>query len=202
MSLPTPNLDDRTFAQLVQEAREYIQKNSAQWTDLSPHDPGMVLVEVFAYLTETLLYRVNRLPEKAYVEFLRLLGVKLHPPAAAAVELQFELERGATRGAELPRGIRVTLARADAGAVAPLFITTEAVRLEPGGKPARVRALHCDQVDAEDLGVSTGKPGQTFTVGRPPIIDRTGDPLDVVIGVEAREGELTDRVPALTHGNK
>ena len=51
------------------------------------HDPGVALVEVFAHLTEVMLYRLNRLPEKAYVEFLNLLGVTRHPPAAAWVDL-------------------------------------------------------------------------------------------------------------------
>ena len=49
----------------------------------------MVLVEVFAYLTETMIYRLNRVPEKAYIEFLRLLGVTLLPPAAARRESAF-----------------------------------------------------------------------------------------------------------------
>ena len=73
MPLPSPNLDDRSFAQLVEEARARIAASCPAWTDLSIGDPGMALVEVFAYLTETLIYRFNRVPEKAYVEFLRLL---------------------------------------------------------------------------------------------------------------------------------
>ena len=51
----------------------------------------MTLVEVFAYLTDTLLYRVNRVPEKAFAQFLELIGVRVLPPAAASVDLVFSL---------------------------------------------------------------------------------------------------------------
>jgi predicted phage baseplate assembly protein len=83
MTLPVPNLDDRGFVDLVREARERIARTCPEWTDLSVHDPGTALVEVFAHLTEVMLYRLNRLPTKAYIEFLNLLGVSPHPPAAA-----------------------------------------------------------------------------------------------------------------------
>ncbi len=62
MPLPTPNLDDRDFDDLVRAARERILRSCPEWTDLSPSDPGMVLLDVFAYLTDQMLYRLNRLP--------------------------------------------------------------------------------------------------------------------------------------------
>ena len=75
MTLKPPNLDDRNFQQLLEEAKRIIRTECPQWTDLSPGDPGIVILELFAHLTETMIYRLNRLPEKAYVEFLRLIGV-------------------------------------------------------------------------------------------------------------------------------
>lgn len=66
------------------EAEEF-GVTQAEWTDLSPGDPGMVILELFAHLTEIMIYRLNRLPEKAYIEFLRLLGVRLQPPRATAI---------------------------------------------------------------------------------------------------------------------
>ena len=95
MPIPTPNLDDRTFADLVDEAQRIIRQRCPDWTDLTPSDPGIVLVELFAHLTDVMLYRLNRLPEKAYVEFLRLIGVRLLPPGAASVTLEFSTERPA-----------------------------------------------------------------------------------------------------------
>src|SRR5215475_14820191 len=93
MPLKPPNLDDRNFQQLLKQAESVIRQHSPQWTDLSPSDPGIVLLEAFAHLTEVMIYRLNRLPEKAYVEFLRLIGVKLYPPSAATVSLRFSLSR-------------------------------------------------------------------------------------------------------------
>ena len=87
MPLVPPNLDDRRFDDLVAEAKRIIAQTCPEWTDLSPGDPGMVLVELFAHLTEVMLYRLNRLPDKAFVELLRLIGVRLQPPSAAGVTL-------------------------------------------------------------------------------------------------------------------
>ena len=97
MPLQPPNLDDRTFDQLVEEARNRILTSCPAWTDLSPSDPGMMLLELFAHLTETMIYRLNRVPEKAYTEFLRLIGVCIHPPAAASVMLRFSRTQATDR---------------------------------------------------------------------------------------------------------
>ena len=83
MSLPTPTLDDRSFDQLLGDARLRLAQSCPEWTDASPSDPGTVLLELYAYLTDQLIYRLNRVPDKVYVEFLRLLGVQLTPPSAS-----------------------------------------------------------------------------------------------------------------------
>jgi hypothetical protein len=162
----------------------------------------MVLVEVFAHLTETMLYRLNRLPDKAYVEFLRLLGVRLQPPAAASVRLRFTAARPAERPVEIPRSTPVTLSRAGAGAEPVVFRTADAVTIPAGGTEVEVLAYHCDQVDAERAGVGTGQPGLTVQARRPPIVAPTGDSLDLVVGVEAGPGELDARAPARRHDGR
>ena len=104
MTLRLPDLDDRTFTQLVDEARRRIEATCPTWTDLSPHDPGMTLVEVFAHLTEVMLYRLNRLPDKAYVAFLNLLGVQRLAPVAASAVLEFRRSARATTPSPSPPG--------------------------------------------------------------------------------------------------
>ncbi len=107
MPLQAPNLDDRTFDDLVRDARVRIANTSPEWTDFSPGDPGITLVELFAYLAEAMIYRLNRVPEKLYVEFLRLIGVRLAPPSAAVVTLRFTRGPKAPAGEiEIPRGAR------------------------------------------------------------------------------------------------
>src|SRR5262245_41996475 len=121
MTIPLPNLDDRTFDQLVREARERIAATCPEWTDLSPHDPGMTLIEVFAYLTENMLYRLNRLPDKAYVAFLNLLGVQRQAPVAASVVLELTRERE-NGPITVPAGTGVTI-EGGGGQDAPVVVT-------------------------------------------------------------------------------
>ncbi|WP_434390684.1 putative baseplate assembly protein [Melittangium boletus] len=202
MPLPSPHLDDRDFQRLLEDARAHLARACPEWTDPSPHDPGQVLLELFAYLTDTLLYRLNRLPEKAYVEFLRLLGVRLQSPSAATARLRFTLPRPAERPVEIPRGTGVTTSRPPAGAEPIVFLTAEPVRIPPGAVEAEGLAHHGEQVEGEAVGVGTGQPGLSVTVRRPPIVAPTGDGRDLVVGVEARPEDLSGRVPARTWGGK
>jgi hypothetical protein len=73
MSLPLPNLDDRTYADLVEEARSLIPIEYREWTDHNPSDTGIILIELLAWLTEMVLYRVNQVPDKNMATFLQLL---------------------------------------------------------------------------------------------------------------------------------
>src|SRR5215470_17865701 len=156
MPIEAPNLDDRDFQQLLAEAAGVVRKYSPQWTDLSPGDPGMILLEAFAHLTEVMIYRLNRLPEKAYVEFLRLMGVKLYPPSAASVKLRFSLSRASQQAVEIPRGARVTLGRAAAGSDAPVFVTARGARIKLGAQSVDALAYHCELVEGESVGISSG----------------------------------------------
>lgn len=74
MPLPLPNLDDRRFDDLLEEARGLIPTLYPTWTDHNPTDPGIVLLELLAWLTEMVIYRVNRVPPASYITFLRLLN--------------------------------------------------------------------------------------------------------------------------------
>jgi hypothetical protein len=74
MSIPQPTLDDRSYAGLLEEARTLIPSLAPQWTNHNPSDPGITLVELFAWLTEMLIYRVNRLPEANTRAYLQLLN--------------------------------------------------------------------------------------------------------------------------------
>lgn len=202
MSLPVPNLDDRSFDQLVADAKLRLKQACPTWTDLSPHDPGIVLLEVFAYLTEVLIYRLNRVPEKVYVEFLHLIGVRLQPPSAARVRLVFSRQAANDQAVEIGRGTRVTTARPTSAADAPVFIVADTVRIEPKATQAEVLAYQCELVDAELAGVATGLPGHSVQAARPPIIAPTGDSLDLVVAVEALPTELDGAMSAREYRGK
>ena len=84
-----PNLDDRTWQDLVDEAVALIPQYAPQWTDYSPGDLGRTLIELFAWLVEGLTYRLNRVPDKNYIAFLNLLGITREPTIPAQVFLTF-----------------------------------------------------------------------------------------------------------------
>ncbi|WP_028048512.1 putative baseplate assembly protein [Cellulomonas sp. URHD0024] len=111
MNLPTPRLDDRTFQDLVDEAKRNIARRSPQWTNHNVSDPGITLVETFAWMTELLLYRVNRVPERLHVAFLDLVGVQLYPPSAARTEVSFRLSSHHGDVVRIPAGTVVSTRR-------------------------------------------------------------------------------------------
>jgi predicted phage baseplate assembly protein len=192
-----PNLDDRTFEQLMAEARLQVGRSAPDWTDLSDGDPGIVMLELFAFLTETMIYRLNRLPQKAYLAFLNLLGVCVYPPAAASVTLRFTAARPSEQPIEIPRGTRVTIGRSAGGGEPPVFTTARTVAIPAGESEVMALAHHCDLIEAELLGLGNGLPGLSYAVQRPPIVASTGSELDLVIGVAATASELDERAAAV-----
>jgi len=80
MPISLPNLDDRTFADLLAEAHTLIPVHAPEWTNHNESDPGITLVELFAYLTEMQIYRLNRVTDANVCAFLTLIdGVKRDP---------------------------------------------------------------------------------------------------------------------------
>lgn len=91
MALPVPNLDDRRFQDLVDEAKRMVQARCPEWTDHNVSDPGVTLIETFAYMVDQLVYRLNRVPDRNYIKFLELIGVRLFPATAAGAAVTFWL---------------------------------------------------------------------------------------------------------------
>ena len=51
MSLPVPNLDDRSWKQIVDEAVRLIPRYCPEWTNHNASDPGVTLLELYAWMT-------------------------------------------------------------------------------------------------------------------------------------------------------
>ncbi len=189
MTLPVPQLDDRTFLDLVTQARERIRQSCPTWTDLSVSDPGVALLEAFAYLTEVMIYRLNQVPEKAYVSFLNLLGVSRHPPAAAYTDVTFTRTGTDTSTTiPIPAGTRVNAARGTDPAPV-VFTTTEPVRIPSGATDVAVRMHHCELIEGELLGTGTGQPGLVLHAAKAPLVTTT-EALDLLLGVEVPAGSV------------
>ena len=111
MSLPVPNLDDRRFQDLVDDAKRLVQQRCPEWTDHNVSDPGVTLIEAFAWMTDQLLYRLNRVPDRDYVKFLELIGVRLFPPTAARADVTFWLSAPQPETVRIPVGTQVATVR-------------------------------------------------------------------------------------------
>ncbi len=109
--LPSSNLDDRTFDDLVEECIMRIPRYCPEWTDHNLSDPGITLIELFAWLTDQMLLRFNQVPRKNYVAFLELLGIRLQPPAPARTNLTFYLSSDLPETYTIPAGIEVATVR-------------------------------------------------------------------------------------------
>lgn len=105
MALVPPNLDNRTFNELVTEIRRRIPTATPEWTDLNPSDPGITLAELFAFLSEQLLFQVNQVPSKGLVTFLQMVGAELHPATPAVADVAFTA-LGVAAGPELTFDLR------------------------------------------------------------------------------------------------
>ncbi len=107
MSLPVTNLDDRKFQDLVDEAKRMIPQLCPEWTNHNLSDPGVALIELFAWMTETTLYRLNQVPDVFYTHMLNLLGFEQFPAAAARADLTFWTTGGRVDPVYIPAGTQV-----------------------------------------------------------------------------------------------
>jgi hypothetical protein len=79
MTLPLENLDNKTFNDLVKEAVARIPIYAPEWTDHNRSDPGITLIELFAWLAEMHIYRLNKINDGNYISFLKLCGIEGDP---------------------------------------------------------------------------------------------------------------------------
>jgi len=107
MPLQIPNLDDRRYQDLLDEAVARIPVHNPEWTNFNRSDPGVTLIEVFAFLTENLLYRANQIPERNRRKFLTLLGVPLRPASSAVGLVTIVNERGPLQTVTLSKWLEV-----------------------------------------------------------------------------------------------
>lgn len=119
--LPRLPLDDRTYAEIVQQSRKLIPKRMPEWTDENAHDPGMTMLELFAWLTEMQRYYLSRVPDRNRKKFLDLLGAESLDTASAQAIVRFS---GVREPVSLPKGSKLL-------AEDQVFETVTAAELRP-----------------------------------------------------------------------
>jgi hypothetical protein len=172
MPIPIPQLNDRDFNSLMEEVRALIPRYNARWTNFNAADPGITLLELFAYLCEQMLYRVNRIPLDNFRAFLTLLGVELQEGEA----LEDGIRRAQALVSERYRAVTVDDYQ--------ILIRQRMMELEPG---LSGRAIVMNNIDLEitpdpieHIGQIT-KPGHVSVV----IAPRSDNPDSVYCAADA-----------------
>jgi predicted phage baseplate assembly protein len=130
VSLPAPELDDRRFQDIVDEAKRRINRLCPEWTDHNVSDPGVALIELFAWMTEMTMYRLNQVPDRLYVKFLELVGVELFSAVPARVDLLFTLTAPREETVRIPSGTQVSTERRD-DEEPVVFLTDSELQITP-----------------------------------------------------------------------
>lgn len=187
MPLSLPSLDSRTFEELQAEGRRMIPRHAPEWTDHNASDPGITLMELFAWLTEAALYRLDRLPEASYRAFLHLLGLTPNPAGVASTVLRFgivpaALSARSAGGLTLPAGIQV-----EDPMRSLRFQTTQAVYVSP----ARLEAVLTASGDRLANGTRANDRSGTHFSPLGPLPD-SGDAL--YLGFDAPLGDAGARM--------
>lgn len=171
MALPVTDLDDRRFQDIINEARRKIPLYTPEWTDHNLSDPGITLVELFAWMTEMIIYRLNKVPDKNYIKFLELIGVELAPAAPASAELTFSLSAELPNVITIPAGTEVATVRTETED-ATVFTTVEDVTVEPAELTHFVTSVDNTRFDDllprlqawQDLAGTPGEEGRVLSL--------------------------------------
>ncbi len=200
MALSSPNLDDLRFQRdLVDEARKRITQYCPEWTEYNLSDPGITLIELFAWMTELLVYRLNRVPEKNYIKFLELLGMRYQPASSARTDLTFWLSASLPFSEEddqtvtVPQGLQ---ARTSGGSAEGeiIFSTDYMKEIFPPELVQLRKDTEMQRNYASRLGMEVFLPfmdrprqGNTFYLGFRPDRDLSGHTLQLTFTCEETE---------------
>lgn len=183
MPLPFPTLDRLTYDELVAEARRSLPALAPGWTDYNAHDPGITLIELFAWLAEGASYRLDNIPDESYRAFLRLAGVVPRPAQVAETMLVFQSTASAQ---SVSSGIRVQSKDGNIlfQTTAPLFVSGAKLQAVVSGADSTFEDVTVRNTPTAATFLPFGmkpQPGDALYLG----FDRVLAPLDteVTLGV-------------------
>jgi predicted phage baseplate assembly protein len=171
MRLPDITLDDRSFQDLVNEARHRIAEACPDWTEHNVSDPGITLIELFAWMTEMVIYRLNRVPDKLHIRLMDLVQLKLEPPTAATTDITFRLAAPPQAEPVIIPGGLTEVATVRAPSEEPIVFQTDEDFTIPAARPTAYLVERGGAL--RDIGVAEGtanpKGGDQLPFGMPPV---------------------------------
>ncbi|MEF8854061.1 MAG: putative baseplate assembly protein [Haloarculaceae archaeon] len=108
MGLEVPDLDDTDYAELVDEATKLLPAYSDEWTNYNPQDPGITIIELLAWLSDSYVYQLDSVTDAHRRKYLRLMGTRPRPPQPATARLSLGTPP-ADGPLEVPAGTRLTV---------------------------------------------------------------------------------------------
>ena len=196
---PTIDYTDKDYGALRRALLQFARFRLPEWTDRSSADFGVLMVDLFAYMGDVVLYYQDRIAEQSFLEtaterrsvvnLLRLIGYELRPPLPAAAELDLTFTPGIP-SVLVPTGLRfrtvgVTPAQQFeyTGPDLSIQLGSDQVETLADGR-LRYHGLPVDQgvtTPPVNLGSSTGEPNQSYALEPGPVV------LDTLL-VEVDEG--------------
>jgi hypothetical protein len=191
----TPAIDytSKDFASLQTALLELAQYRLPEWTDRSPADLGMLMVDLFAYMGDIVLYYQDRIASESFLHtaverrsvllLLRLIGYELQPPVASTAVLRLTFNppgAGQPTTVTIPQGAQ--FATKDPQAPVQTFeylgpdltvdLSSDRVTVGADGKPVYdgLPVRHSRLVPTASLGSATGEPNQMFALAQSPVI--------------------------------
>lgn len=124
MTIDIPQLDDKTYEELFEEALNRLPAYADAWTDYNPADPGITILELLAYLTDTHMYQLDQVTDDHRRKYLKLMGTRPRPPEPATTKLSITPPEQ-IESARIPQGTK--LAVVDDSDSETIFETTNEV---------------------------------------------------------------------------
>ena len=144
MPLTVPNLDDRTYGDLVEEAVAILPRYAPGWTNHNASDPGITIIELLAYFTDHFLYRLNRVTKETKLRFLQLLsGVEGHGTREGALLSAEQVDRELQ---QVVRDLRIQLGVSRATLEHRAKVGTDYLKHLEGGRHPSVEATRLRRV--------------------------------------------------------
>ncbi|MDT3671285.1 MAG: putative baseplate assembly protein [Aromatoleum sp.] len=181
-----PVIDDRRYGDILAEIRSRIARYTPEWkpewSDVNDNDPGMILAQVFAWLSEMLIFRMARVPQLNYVKFLELIGIELMPALPARADVSFAVDETWPLPTVIVPARTQVSAAADEGP--PIVFETERPLTAVACRLLAVQAYDgavYDDVSAANVDVSP-TPARPAPPGFAPFGDAPRDDAALVLG--------------------